>query len=674
MSKQERIKRLVELLRQAREPMTAHELARVLGTSERSVRTYISDLTADGYEISASTRGYTLKSTIHSSDDKKIIHDANQDNEQARIRSCILQLVNASEPLSIYDIANDLYISDSTFLSIVVPQARRFLERFSLKLEIHQAQITLIGAETQKRKLLGYLAMQHHDRYFTSDSTLEQLFPQFDVMRIQHDLVSICQRAELLINDFALQNLLIHVMVIIGRLQLDMSLPATDIKVSAEEILSTVGQREAIVRCASDFAQYVARDLGIELPAADYEQLLILLALTSERITGDILTHEQVSHIVNPSFALAVRQIMDKMVNRFGLPEFDGTIEAQLTLHMYNALQRQRYHVSYPNPLGELVKSDYAPVYDLAVYFTHSFGEHFGAQLSENETAFVAFHIGSYLERVQNDHQKLRGIVVQQHYYSLDVQLLDRLKKSLSDELIILGTMSADTYLTTKPQCDVVITTQDIQDSDVHVLRLGPFATDASVAQIRSELGKLIAERKRENSRGILAKLMRPELYFEVQTLDLSSRKTAQLLEDPGRSNEDDKSQVPTQAEQVIELLCEKAQDLGLISSEFIEDVLRRERASSTAFVPLLAVPHALTTYAHQSFIAVLHTHSALDWCGKPVNFVLLIGVAEQEMKEFRLAFDAVIEAFSDVKRTARIATSSGYTEFMNALTSAAQN
>ncbi|MBM6953029.1 PTS sugar transporter subunit IIA [Enorma phocaeensis] len=102
---------------------------------------------------------------------------------------------------------------------------------------------------------------------------------------------------------------------------------------------------------------------------------------------------------------------------------------------------------------------------------------------------------------------------------------------------------------------------------------------------------------------------------------------------------------------------------------DFIRDVHLRERISSTAFTERLAIPHSIDTYAARSFIAVLHNDTSIPWGRHDVNFVLLIGIAREDMGYFRDVLDIIIELFSSVDDTMRLMQTDTFEEFLRAFT-----
>ena len=162
--------------------------------------------------------------------------------------------------------------------------------------------------------------------------------------------------------------------------------------------MRTFKQSDAILKCANDIADYFEQTFGCSVPESDFQQIVFLIALSVERYSYNELTFDKLATLMDRQFVDTVMSIAQDMGHRYDIDLSDESFLLQLVLHMYNVYQRAVYHVSYPNPLAGQIKSEYAPVYDMAVYFSHRFATTFNIQVSENEIAFIAFHIGAYID------------------------------------------------------------------------------------------------------------------------------------------------------------------------------------------------------------------------------------------------------------------------------------
>lgn len=638
--KSDRIDRLLYVLEHANSWVSAAMLAKMLDTSERTIRNYVAEINRqDAQRIESSNDGYRLASDrAHASEGR-----GRQDAEQSgavRRNYALSRLVNAREGVSVFDLAEELHISESTLSSGVLPGVRKLVGQFGLAIDTHSFTMRLIGNEQDKRRLLGFLATHDAGGYFSSAETLEELFPDFDVHEIASSLVEICQRSDLLINDFALNNLLMHVLVIVIRLQSDHRLAERDDLIDVDRMLEEFSQRNEIIRCADRFARYVEERFGCKIPETDYRQIVLLIALSVERYDYGDLSLESLARLIDQEFLDLVKQIADETAARYGIPAFDEALLLQLTLHMYNAYQRAAYHVSYPNPLAAQIKRDYAPVYDMAVHFAHRFSRALGCEMDENEIAFIAFHIGAYLERCSETSNVATCVIVVGQYHDFANQLVADIKRVLDGDATVVGIMNEREYLDRRPECDLVIAMHDVVPASGERVCVGPILTKRGERAIRERLDAVIDRKQTSHARQFLRGMLAPELF--LRNLRLEGGRDA-----------------------YIDYLGGLAMQLGYTDAEFVQDVHLRENASSTAFVDELALPHSLGVYARRSFIAVLHNDAPLDWGGRDVHFVMMIGIAKEDMTYFRDAFDLIVEFFSSVDKTVALMRTDSFEEFV---------
>ena len=309
---------------------------------------------------------------------------------------------------------------------------------------------------------------------------------------------SAAKRSELFINDYALSNLLVHLMVIIIRLTSNNELSEVDGPIDGDGLVAQLSQRDQIVQCAGRIATYFEQEFGCSIPEADFQQILLLLALSIERVEYRELDFEKLASIIEPTFVNTVLEILDETGERYNIPHFiDEPMRLQLVLHMYNAYQRAVYHVSYPNPLASQIKSEYAPVYDMAVYLTHRFSTVMGVEIGENEIAFIAFHIGAYFERAAAPDGQVSCTVIVEDYHDFARKLFDDLEAALKDEAQIVSVMSCDRYLSEPPECDAVITTIDVTvPAGCEKILIGPILTKQNLRKVRDRLARIQEERR----------------------------------------------------------------------------------------------------------------------------------------------------------------------------------
>lgn len=617
---------LLRILSNTTQNIPSATLAGMLGVSERTVRNYIKSINETGDAvILASREGYRLQSD---SGNRK---PASSDFKE-RIWRVLSDLLTNKDGINAFDEADSLYVSSSTIINSVIPEIKQIVKEYGLTIESHSYQFFLTGSEQNKRRLIGHLATEDSYGFFNTEHALEQLFPQQDIHGIMQELYQICQNTRIYLNDYSLNNLLIHILVILIRVQSEDSLEEPETCVSADSLLETLYDKDDIRDLADMISETFIHNYGIQIPERDYQQILILIALSVEHEIVDIRS------VISHEFLCNVASILMMVSERYCTPEFDNDFLMQFSLHVYYAYQRCTYHLSYPNPIGSQLKKDYAPVYDMAVFFVHKFCSIYQVVFSEDEIAFIAFHFGAYLENNKQVRERVVCTIVVESYHSFSKKLVNDIGETFRDRLLIGNVLPVSRFLQHPTTSDLVITTLPVETEGKRILRVNPILTRKNIDAIREKLDEIEAERELTYARTFLQSLFHRELYFRNV-----------ILEDEAA---------------YINFMAGHCLEHGYVKEAFVQDVLLRETVSSTAFTDVLAMPHAINQNAERSFICVVHNNMPIRWGRKTIHFILMVGITKQDMKYFKPAFDLIIELFNSTNRTIELLRTSTFEDF----------
>lgn len=599
---------LLELLNQNDDWMSSESLAKLLHVTPRTVRNYVKQIREEMLiNIEASKNGYRLKETVSSG----FIKDSQIDE---RIYFIMSKLLSSPNGISVFELAEELLVSESTILNSSIPKIKKIILPFNLAILTKNYNIFLKGSESDKRKMIGYLVTHNNYGFFMSKDTLEKIFPAFDIDNLMTNLYNLFEDSALFINNYAMNNLLIHILIILIRVSSNEQLTTLKDKNNIEELLSSFPQKNEIIKLANNIYDYFNNCFNIDIPEKDYLQIILLIFLS---VNYDI---ENLNSIIDHSFIANMRELIFQVSHRYNIEIFSQEFISQLTLHMYNAKERSQFNISYPNPFSQEVKEEYALIYDMAVYFAHIFSEKYFITLSENEIAFIAFHFGAYLENNLNYQSAVTCIIIVEDYLNFSKVIYQQIKNNFHNEMIIKQVMSLNQYIKIKPKCDLLISMFNVPLEHTHKIIIKPIITNNDLTVIRSELEVILQKKKIEHARTFLRNCFYEKLYFRNIHLDSSST--------------------------YIRFMGNECLKNNFIQSKFIEDVLLRESLSSTAFADFLAIPHTLNQYADSSFICVVHNDLPITWNKNKINFILLIGVAQSDMQYFNDAFNILTELF----------------------------
>lgn len=640
----QRKEHLLEILRETSSWVSGTFLAKSLGVSERTVRTYVSQLSKT-YHVESSKLGYRLAGVPEHTTARE---EESENLVSSRAVHVLSRLLSSSRPITLFSLADEMGVGESTLANSVLPAARREARAYDLELTNHNWELALEGSERAKRRLLGHVVTNEAYGYFSSKRTLAKMFPQVDTDEIMRGLVSICQESGLFLNAYALNNLLIHVLIILIRLNSGNELESSSETAITHNFIENAPQRQCAVGVAERISAMFESTFGCKVPTRDLDQIVLFISLSTNPASGGSLTTEDMATFVGDSFMENVRLFLSEIAHRYGMPSFEEDFVSQLALHSYNAYERALFGAQCPNPIGQQIKQEYPLIYDMAASYVHKLQSVYDVVLTEDEIAFIAFHIGAYIERTKEPEGRVMTIVVTERYHDFAERLVQEVKRSFPEEIEIVGTYSYDDYLISPKACDLLITTVETPIHHPYQVVVSPILGQRGIARIRRAIESIKEWRQSERAAIFLKDLIKPDLY--VRNLACDS------------------------AESCIDSLGELVMRNGYADELFVEDVKLRERVSTTAFTNFLAVPHAISKSAKRSFICTLHNDTPMSWHGdRKVNIVLMIGLTSEDMKNFSQAFDIIIDRFTNPRTAMRVLDSNTYEEFVETLIGSAR-
>ena len=633
--KTDRAAKLRSVLEASQDWCSTATLAQAVGVSERTVRNYVARLMGEGVAIESSRAGYRIRREAPAP--LLAVPEPVIETDQTRAEAVLIRLLDSTESVSLYELSDSLALSESTVSNTVLPRVRAMLASFEMRLVSHDFTLAIEGTEQDKRRLMGSLASRSDGAFFTSGPAIALMFPGINVAELRAELARTCEKCGLAASDYAINNLLVHLLVIMERLASGHRLDDIEDPVNASALLASLHRREEVLRGAGAIVRLLQERFGVEVPERDFRQVTLLLALSIDPGGGE----QDLAGLMDPSFREAVTQILGLTAERFGLEPFDDDFCLRITLHMFNAYQRAVLKISCPNPIAGNLKRDHMPVYDMAVFFCHRFSQLFHVQFSEDELGFIAFHIGAYLEQSKAEHPPASCVVVTERYHDFSDTLLAGIESNFHNRVMVKQVLSRAEWELEQPEAELVVDTSASLPPAPGRVAVSPILTRHDVHRIRRELDAIEERREGEKARAFLRHMLSPNLY---------------LRESPGSP------------EECIRRLVELAQGIGVVDEGFLEDVLLRERLSSTAFTDQLAIPHTLDHFAKRSFVAVLHAQKPVPWGRHEVSFVLLVGLAREERGNFSDAMEVLVDAFSDMDTTLALLRTRTFDEFASTL------
>ena len=616
----EKLERLIAILRKEGS-ITPDELARRLGVSVRTVRTYVNRVNAllanadRGREGSAQTGRIEMHSAsvyrLSSEDDSTLAALAHQEQDsvrasdayavpatsEERISYLINDLLNRADWITIDDLAQILFVSRST-VSEDLKEVGERLARFDLSLERRPRYgIRVNGSELKRRLCLAANVAEG-----SAEGQGGEPFAAEIVAGIDECVREAIDSTDFQINSIAYQNLLVHIAVAVMRIRENCYVP-----MEREQLERILQSREFPV--AREVAQRIEARFAVQLPVEEVAYISIHLAGRQRLFFSDDAPEN--SLVISDEVWDVVRAMVERVWESFRF-DFRNDFELRMTLaqHVVPLSVRLKFHMRMDNPLLPEIKNRYPLAYAMAVEAAAVLADAYNARLSEEETGYIALAFALALERQKTGNGKKNILIVcasgagsahlLEHRYRREFgSYLDRIETcdvASIDRVDLLG-------------IDYVFTTVPLDKTlPVPVQEVTFFLDDADLNCVRQVL------RSEQVAPSVFSYFDRT-LFFPH--LDCRTKQSA------------------------IDTLCAAAIRERSAPANLRELVWRREEFGCTSFGNHVAMPHPMMACTDETFVCVGLTDRDIEWMpGVPVRAIFLVCVSRREGKDLQDFYD----------------------------------
>ena len=614
--------RMLDYLLRAPGWITAGELADLLGVTPRSVRSYVTNVKAAANPlplIESGPAGYRLNRDAYAAfSAAQPLRSVEVDTPQNRLYQLVRRLTDASAGLDIYELAADMFVSDST-IEADLARVRALLLDSDLSLIRHGSVVSLVGSENDRRRLLSRMFREESKRGLLELAAIQREFASKSLEAFKTDLITMLDAQGYFVNEFGTNNVLLHVAIAVDRVG-KRSMPQTPQTPQAPD--PNTPTVTGGVELTTALSALIATHFAVVLNESDITYLAALLK-TRVLTPGNAQPSEVLAHDFARADDLAVvRQIVSQASEEYLVDLDDDDFITRLTLHVRNLIDRAQHREYSRNPLTRSIKTSYPMTYELAVFIASELQRHEQILVNDDEIAYIAMHVGSHLEQQAHAVERVSCVIVCPNYYTLHLQLRQRIERTLGDDLTVIAQITRSDVHWSELHADLVLTTIDPPVPTDGVILIQPFLTEGDIDRIRRAAMRVRRLRRRAQIKDDL-------LQFFDESLFLRNFYVA---------NE----------ETMIRELGNRMVDHGVIDQAHVDGVLERERMSSTAFTDNLAVPHAMAMTATRTTIAIVINDSPMDWGDSRVTVVALIAFSAAGRSSFQSVFDQFVEVFSE--------------------------
>ena len=629
---------LLNYLSEFNKPIRSAEIANALDISVRSVKNYVHNINSlYGKNIILSSRnGYELN--LQNNYSLVLTNSSEQIPQTLEERSffIIKQLVlNHSAQIEIFDLCDSLCVSYSTIKSIISKMNKTY-SSYNLEFYCEHDCVRIKGDEINKRKLLSYIINEESKSSIMNVNVLKNNFASIDVEKLQNIIFTTFKKYNYYLNDFSSMNLLLHLLIIVDR------------ELNGNELND--GQNEVSIDNQDELNflnEFIAQlETTFEISINKYERFEIYMLFKTNANFSIEDSSKKLKELVGDNIIELIDKYVEDINNIYMVDLSSKAFKTPFTLHLKNLLLRAQSGKYTSNPMAETIKNNSPLIFDIAIYISLDLAERFNIKINEDETAFLAMHIGSEIERQADNKDKIPVAILCPNYHNMADQIMNSLMLNFGNQLNMVGSIhnENDFYtlnnpvsilFTTIPVTTKIINTNTNEPLDIVLISPLNLKSQFSIIQ-----NAILQAQEKYRDRKLKVKF---NDFFEQSLFVVDSKLKNK--------------------KQVLTKLCDCLLVQNYVDTNFEESVYKRENAAGTAFGNV-AIPHSIEMNAIKTSIAVAISKEGIQWNSNIVHIVLLLAINKADRRSFRALYESLISLFSEDKVIQEIRNCTSFDEF----------
>lgn len=308
-----------------------------------------------------------------------------------------------------------------------------------------------------------------------------------------------------------------------------------------------------------------------------------------------------------------ISQIIDQVSKAINIDlTTDDKLYNALIYHMFPMIYRLKSNINIYNPLLGEIKSNYGVLFRILWYVLEDFEKKYEIKLTDDDVAFITIHFRVAIERKEQMSKVL--IVCQTGLVTSDL-IMNRIKSLLPASVDLRLVAKSQLNNEDLSEVDFIISSVQLEDITQPIVYVSPLVSDEELIGIYSTyLKHSSTQRKREESKLNSETISN---YFNDRYIFLQENVTTK--------------------EECLDTLIDVLEKDGVVKKDFKTSVFEREKLGNTMVKNWVAVPHALSSMANETRIAIMTTKKPIKWnddyC---VSLIILLAVAEKDVVNIR--------------------------------------
>lgn len=588
--------------------VTSDTLTEAFSITRRTLINDIKHINSEKMLVSSSNRGY-----IVNPENQQDVRELIASFEKAVDNSYMIlkYLLTSKEPVAIEQIMKEFYVSQSTLFKYITA-INKSLSEYGLSIERKKYSVSIEGSERDKRRLMEKLIKKESPYFFSDIENFSSYFPNLDVVSISKLVLKTIGSYGYTVPKYYEINFLINVLVILSRNPFTISQEAPTLSKSVSDYPQRKIAHEIVNRIALNYhMQYI----NLLETVRELEQALygFIHPAGTKQATPTV-------HDLSRSFIMTIRSILEEVFAYYYLNAIDYEVFLNVfCLHVSELIKRCSGAMNF-TPNNDSLRSRSPYIYEIAVSISNRIASAFNIVIPENEIDLIAIHIGYSVEQAISTANVCPLIIVTADYQDTAKYIAQTLTRKMPGQVQILGFYHSleDVPYRGLKEC-LIITTIRLEEQIGNVFLVSPFFSENEFANVQAGILEFIRIKTGKEIRTLIGNYVSDDTFF---ILDQDMTK-----------------------EEVIRYLCDKALENGDVGENFYEQVMERERLSTTAFFNRFAIPHSNIQNANETRLYIMINRQDIVWNEEnTIRLVILILIKRRASDSFRKLYTGITE------------------------------
>lgn len=612
-------------------------LANYLNVSTRSIRKYVNEINSNGEFILSSKKGY--KVNLNNNCQTKVDSSENISPDN-RLNLILKELIVNSNGINIFDLSEELFVSPATIEGDIV-KANKFIGSYNLKIKQSKFLLKLIGNESAKRKLMSSIIFKETGSDFLSLFDVQKIYQEYNLSKLKENIIYILKKYNLFINEYAINNILLHLMITIDRIK-------KNNYIESVEVVNYIDNNNDI-SISRDISNFLESEYNITLTSAELYYLVFQLTNKTTVLNYHEMDTKSLPNYIDEHFVKLTKKIIKNVYDLYLIDLSDEEFVVKFTLHVKNLISRAKNNQVLRNQIPQKLKDSYPLIYDISVYICNQIQTLENVDIDEDEISYISLHVGSFFDRQKLLEDKVLCALITPNYYDLQFKIVRDLEKRFNESIEIIQIFSDTHNLDFDNKVDMVITTLPINNRcPIPFVYVNPYLNRKDYDNIQSKFTQI------KDRKNILTVQNHLEMYFSeslfMKNIYLDS------------------------AKDYIKFMGNILYENKYVKPNYIDDVLIREKMSSTAFNNNVAIPHSMKMDALKTGVCLIVNDKPVKWGEEKVQIIAMIPINEKEKEKFNYIFESFIEILSEWNNVKELTKADNYSSFMNRIAYLIQN